>query len=153
MISSKWSATCPIDLPANTSGWALASSTVSGSAQASTPRSRCPRTPPPNAPSCWQQPQTVNEHHRRAPGGICLFTLLQLVFGDRLSALRSAGRCSGHGGASHGGTVHPDGHTELTDCRRQVWAVEFSLTPAPTYDGARGPGSGPSRQRPGSRFC
>jgi hypothetical protein len=31
MISSKWSATSPTVLPANTSGWALASSTVSGS--------------------------------------------------------------------------------------------------------------------------
>src|SRR6266508_2660623 len=31
MIVSKWSATWPIDLPANTSGWALACSTVSGS--------------------------------------------------------------------------------------------------------------------------
>jgi hypothetical protein len=31
MIVSKWSATCPTDLPANTPGWAAASSTVSGS--------------------------------------------------------------------------------------------------------------------------
>ena len=31
MISAKWSATWPTVLPANTSGWALASSTVSGS--------------------------------------------------------------------------------------------------------------------------
>jgi hypothetical protein len=31
MMVSKWSATWPIDLPANTSGWAAASSTVSGS--------------------------------------------------------------------------------------------------------------------------
>jgi len=31
MISSKWLATWPIDLPAKTSGWALASLTVSGS--------------------------------------------------------------------------------------------------------------------------
>ena len=31
MISSKWSATSPMDLPAKTSGWAFDSSTVSGS--------------------------------------------------------------------------------------------------------------------------
>jgi hypothetical protein len=31
MTSSKWSATWPTVLPAKTSGWALASSTVSGS--------------------------------------------------------------------------------------------------------------------------
>ena len=31
ITSAKWSATCPTVLCANTSGWALASSTVSGS--------------------------------------------------------------------------------------------------------------------------
>ena len=31
ITSAKWSATCPTVLPAKTSGWALASSTVSGS--------------------------------------------------------------------------------------------------------------------------
>ena len=55
MTSPKWSATCPTVLCAKTSGWALASSTVSDrrASPVSAPCSRPLRTRWPSGPSCW----------------------------------------------------------------------------------------------------
>ena len=90
MTSSKWSATWPTVLCAKTSGWAFASSTVSGSSGQPGRQRRVAgllEDRRPAVPAARQQPEAVDEDDRRAPRRVRRLDLLRLVLGDRRHAL------------------------------------------------------------------
>ena len=89
----------------------------------------------PAVPAAGQQPQPMNEHHRRSAGRVGRFALLELMLGDRHLRRRRVGSGGRHGrSASLWHHDSPRGNTALS---AYVWTVDlvsglFGALGAPT---------------------
>src|SRR6185295_20160262 len=72
----------------------------------------------PPVPAGGEQPQAVNEHDRRAPGGVRTIHLLRLVLGDRRMLFVLHGAPPAIDGSDPPRISHPRPHREIGQMRR-----------------------------------